>query len=173
MPSVCRSNPGLLFTAVLGLVLACAARAQEKPVVDRDHAEKMARGLEVFKKHVRPVLEKCLRCHGGKTTESEFDLHDRDVLLKGGITGPAVVPGKAKDSLLYKLVTHQKEPHMPEGGKKLPDDTVAQIAQWIDLGAPYDRPLLEKGTTAAWTRTVVPAAAKQHWSYRPLGRVEP
>src|SRR5438093_101604 len=35
--------------------------------LDEDHAEKMARGLEIFKQQVRPVLvERCLRCHGGK-----------------------------------------------------------------------------------------------------------
>src|ERR1700730_4235167 len=73
--------------------------AQTKvPDVPKDHAAKMAKGLEVFKKQVRPVLvENCLRCHGGKYTKSDFNLADRDGLLQGGSIGPAVVPGKAKD----------------------------------------------------------------------------
>src|SRR5438132_779177 len=83
-------------------------------------------------KHVRPVLaEKCLKCHGGKATKASFDLSDRERLLKGGESGPAVLPGKGKDSLLYKLVAHQKEPFMPHEGKKLPDDLIARVAEWI------------------------------------------
>jgi cytochrome c553 len=150
--------------------------ASDKPApeVDRDHAAKMARGLALFKEHVRPVLtRRCLRCHGGKSTESEFDLHDRDRLIKGGATGPAILPGKAGESLLLRLVRHQKEPHMPQGGAKLPDETIRHLADWIDLGAPYDRSLLDQEDVAAWTRKVVAAEARQFWSFRPLQRGGP
>ena len=51
------------------------------------------------------------------------------------------MPGNAKESLLYKLVSHAREPHMPFQGKKLPDETILHIAAWIDNGAPYDEPL--------------------------------
>ncbi|MBI1916627.1 MAG: PSD1 domain-containing protein [Planctomycetes bacterium] len=160
--------------ALLAAVPALFADGKPAQPVDKDHAAKMARGLALFKEQVRSVLTKrCLRCHGGKSTESEFDLHDRDGLLKGGTSGPVIVPGKARDSRLLRLVRHQKEPHMPQGGAKLPDETIRHLADWIDLGAPYDRPLLEKEVVAAWTRKVVPAAARQFWSFRPLQRVEP
>ena len=33
---------------------------------------------------------------------------------------------------------------MPQKAAKLPDATIAEIARWIDLGAPYDRPLVER-----------------------------
>ena len=165
-----------LLLALAGL-LCCgwaALSADTKPIAplpNKDHAAKMARGLDLFKKHVRPVLiQSCLRCHGGKKTESEFDLVDRVGLLKGGTTGPAVLPGKARDSLLYQLITHQKEPNMPEGGRKLSDAVVKNIAAWIDLGAPYDRPLLEKAQVTAWTRKAIPEAARQFWSFQPLKR---
>jgi hypothetical protein len=140
-----------------------------------DHAAKMAKGLEVFKKHVRPLLvEKCLRCHGGKEVESEFDLSDREGLLKGGLYGPAVVAGKVKESLLYKLITHTKDPHMPHNAAKLPPEAIQHIANWIELGAPYDGPLKEgKAKKTSWTDKVLPAQAKQFWSFEPLHRVEP
>src|SRR5437879_5333952 len=94
------------------------SRAQTKvPVADSvnaDHAAKMSKGLEIFKQYVRPILmQRCVKCHGGKMTESEFDLTDREKLFKGGTTGPAVVGGNSKDSLLYKLITHAQETHMP------------------------------------------------------------
>jgi hypothetical protein len=135
----------------------------------------MARGLEIFKSQVRPVLaQRCLRCHGGKSTEAELDLTDRDKLLHGGTSGPAVVAGRAKESLLYKLVTHAREPHMPHKGAKLPAEAVAAIAAWIDSGAPYDQPLTAvKNGPPAWTQKALPAEARQFWSFQPLRRVAP
>jgi cytochrome c553 len=164
-------RPWFALAAAL-LLVGLSPAAQE---IDKDHAAKMARGLDVFKKHVRPVLaEKCLKCHGGKSTEAGFDLSDRDRLLKGGESGPAVLPGKGKDSLLYKLAAHQKEPFMPHQGKKLPDDQVAHIAEWIDCGAPYDEPLVARAPAEPlWTTKVVPSSAKEHWAFRPLRRPEP
>jgi cytochrome c553 len=145
------------------------------PEVGKDHAVKMAKGLDVFKKHVKPVLVKrCLRCHGGKYLESEFNLADRDGLLKGGASGPAIVAGKAKDSLLVKLISHAKKPHMPHKASKLPAEDIAHIANWIDLGAPYDSPLvLAKIKKPSWTERVVADDARHFWSFQPLARTAP
>jgi len=118
----------------------------------------MTRGLEVFKNQVQPILAKsCVRCHGGKKTEGELDLCEREGLLRGGGRGPAVLPGNAKDSLLYKLITHARDPHMPRSSSKLSEEAINQIALWIDLGAPYDKPLVAKSKTdeKAWTRKTV------------------
>ncbi|MCE9532490.1 MAG: PSD1 and planctomycete cytochrome C domain-containing protein [Planctomycetes bacterium] len=148
--------------------------AQPKKIVDDDHAAKMARGLAVFKDKVRPVLlQQCLHCHGGKTTEGELDLSDRDRLLKGGNSGPAFVSGDAKKSLLVKLVHHEKKPVMPHEGKKLPEETLKQIALWIDLGAPYDAPLIKREDALAWTKKTIDPSARGHWSFQPLQRVNP
>jgi mono/diheme cytochrome c family protein len=155
MPS---SLPRLLPAAslVAALTLAPVTQAQQpakdKPV-DPDHAAKMAKGAELFKSSVRGILQaKCAKCHSGEKVEGEFDLGTREALLKGGDGGPAVVPGDHNKSLLYQLVAHQKQPHMPHERPKLPDADIAKVAQWIDLGAPYDRPLLGKDDAAAWTR---------------------
>src|SRR5262245_43282217 len=92
---------GFLTCLVLTIGSLTAADKPAQPI-DKDHAAKMTRGLALFKEQIRPLLtRRCLRCHGGKSTESEFDLHDRDGLLKGGLTGPAIVPGKSRDSLLF------------------------------------------------------------------------
>ncbi len=164
---------GICLSLIVALFLVSAVSQSQQPL-DKDHAAKMTRSAQVFKDHIRPMLtQKCLRCHGGKKTEGELDIYSRDSLLKGGASGPAVVPGKPKDSLLVKLVTHQKEPPMPQGGKKLPEDVLKQIEEWISLGAAYDKPLLEKDDVAAWTKTVVPPPARAFWSFQPLKRVEP
>src|SRR5690349_6910770 len=66
-------------------------------------------------KAARTVLEtKCAACHG-PARMSQLDVRDRALLLKGGKRGPAIVPGKADDSLLYKAVRREGELQMPPG----------------------------------------------------------
>lgn len=166
----------LLIAMFFGVSLSAKPQAAKTvPEVSADHAAKMAKGMEVFKKHVKAILvENCLRCHGGKRVESEFDLSDREGLLKGGLTGPAVILGNAKESLLYKLITHSREPNMPDGGKKLAGEATGHIAHWIDLGAPYDNALVASKIKApSWTQKVLPAQAKAFWSFQGLKRVVP
>ena len=169
----------LFFLPILGIALAAtisvspAQPPKKAPEpIGADHAEKMVRGLDVFKKYVKPLLEsKCLRCHGGKKVESDFDLSDREGLLKGGQIGNAVVAGKSKESQLVKLISHAKEPNMPSGGDKLPDGAIAKIIEWIDLGAPYDNPLVSsKLKGKSWTERTVPASAKKWWAFEPLAK---
>ena len=161
----------IAFTAIaLAFALRDDLGAQTKgPPLDKDHAEKMARGLDIFKKHVRPVLaQQCLKCHGGETTEGELDISDRDRLLKGGNGGPAFVSGDAKKSLVFKMVNHEKKPFMPYKGDKLSEETLKQFAAWIDNGAPFDAPLIKRDDAMAWTRKVIDPSARQHWAYQPL-----
>ncbi|MEQ8788538.1 MAG: PSD1 and planctomycete cytochrome C domain-containing protein [Pirellulaceae bacterium] len=154
-----------------------AAEKQPRPSADNDprHAEKMARGLDLFKVHVRPILVgRCLKCHGGETTEAEFDITTREGLLKGGAEGPVLAVGKAKQSRLYKLITHKEEPAMPEDGARLSDANIAHLVEWIDLGAPYDKSLgVEDADPLAWTRSTIDDSRKQFWSFRPLADVAP
>ncbi len=165
---------GLAFLFLFSVATAQPPKKAPEPI-GADHAEKMVKGLDVFKKHVKPIFEaKCLRCHGGKKIESDFDLSDRDGLLKGGQIGNSVVPGKSKESQLVKLITHAKEPHMPQDGAKLPDAAIARIIEWIDLGAPYDNPLVaSKLKGKSWTERTLPASAKQWWSFEPLTKAAP
>jgi hypothetical protein len=54
----------------------------------------------------------------------------------------------------------------------LPDAEIARIAEWIDLGAPFDKPLVGKDDASAWTKKVVPPEAKKHWAFQPLMTVK-
>ena len=165
-----RFLPVALAAAVL--LTPASAQQKDKPV-DPDHAAKMAKGTDLFKASVRGILQtRCAKCHTGERVEGEFDLNSRETLLKGGPAGPAVVPGDHKKSFLYQLVAHQKPPHMPHERPKMPDAEIAKIAEWIDLGAPYDKPFIELASDA-WTKKVIAAEAKKHWAFQPLKRVEP
>ncbi len=171
--------PARLFPVAALLVLflslgepGTSATGAQQPKVDPDHVAKMAKGTELFKTSVRAVLQaKCVKCHSGERIEGEFDMGTREGLLKGGSRGPAVVPGDAKKSLLWQMTAHKKEPAMPFERPKLPDADIVKIAEWIDLGAPYDTPFVEKDD--GWTRKVIAAELKKHWAYQPLANPKP
>jgi mono/diheme cytochrome c family protein len=154
-------------------ILGFLSPAWAQPL-DMDHAEKMARGTDLFKKHVRPLFtQHCLKCHGDAKTEGELDLTDRDRLLKGGDHGPAVVPGDPKKSLLYAMTAHEKKPGMPYKEPKLSAEAIAHLASWIECGAPYDSPLVDRKDAAAWIHRKVPAEARRHWAFQPIKPVQP
>ena len=149
--------------------------SDRKPPVDPEHARNMAAGLKIFKEQVRAILvSRCVKCHGGEEIESELDLTTRAGLLRGGAEGPSVTLGAAADSRLYRLITHVAEPEMPAEGKKLLDQQIADIARWIDLGAPYDKPLINPElATTSWTERTIQDEAKKYWAFRPLTKHTP
>jgi len=63
---------------------------------------------------------------------------------------------------------------MPYDEDKLADDEIAAIARWIDLEAPYDRPLVD-GTVELkdWTERTIKDDAKDFWAFRPLNSAHP
>ena len=131
------------------------------------------KGVALFREHVRPVLvASCLKCHGGEKVRGGLDLATRGGLLHPGDSGAVVVPGDHRKSRLWRLVSHLEEPHMPEKGAKLSDASIAKIAEWIDAGALYDRPLIEKGG-ALKGKADVTEEDRKFWSYAPLGKHVP
>src|SRR5437867_13412729 len=91
-----------------------------------------------FTADIRPVFESsCWKCHGGAVQLSKLDLRTRDAALKGGARGAAIVPGKAEDSKLYRLVAGIEKPSMPLDGK-LSAEQIDAIRRWIDQGAAWD-----------------------------------
>ncbi|MBM3822621.1 MAG: DUF1553 domain-containing protein [Verrucomicrobia bacterium] len=154
----------LLGVFLVGLAFLPAA-AKEVPA---DHPERLAKGTELFAKTIRSrLVEQCLPCHGGEKTKGEFDLATREGLLRGGSEGIAVVPFQPSQSRMLKLLRHEEEPHMPEKKPKLGPEDLALIEQWISLGAPYDRPLVE-GKLPPRLASVVSESDKQWWAFRPL-----
>ncbi|MDZ4289642.1 MAG: DUF1553 domain-containing protein, partial [Prosthecobacter sp.] len=74
-------------------------------------------------------------------TKGDLDVRLARFILKGGKSGPEVVPGKAAESHLLELV---KAGDMPKGKAKLKDTQIALIEQWIAQGAKTARPEPEK-----------------------------
>jgi hypothetical protein len=62
------------------------------------------------------LIEHCYKCHSSrvKLPKGGLRVNSRDALLKGGDSGPAIVPGKPDDSLVLKALSHEGE--APEMG---------------------------------------------------------
>ena len=149
-------------------LIAIAASTLAVEPVPVDHAARMAKGTQLFNSHIGQLLtDHCVKCHGGeKGTKSDFDLSTRELLLKGGAEGASIIPGNARESFLMKLVRHEEEPPMPHKADKLPADSIAKLAEWIDLGAPYAKPLIEG--KIARDRSAVTDEDRNFWAFQPL-----
>ncbi|MBY0232617.1 MAG: DUF1549 domain-containing protein, partial [Gemmataceae bacterium] len=124
--------------------------------------------VEFFEKSVRPVLiDRCAKCHGPAKSRGGLRVDSRAALLKGGDSGPALVPGKPADSLLLKAVKHQEGPKEmpPRPEKKLEEREIAALEAWIAAGAAWPE---EKGPGKG--PTPVEIARKTHWAFRPVVR---
>src|ERR1041384_6243893 len=86
---------------------------------------------------VRPPLPaSCVRCHGAALAEGKLRLDTREGLLRGGASGPAVLPGNGAGSLLYRrVVLDDPAKRMPWLSEPLPPGQIATLRQWIDAGA--------------------------------------
>ena len=114
------------FVWLLAWVAAPAPSAGDEPA-----------DIEFFERKIRPVLvDECYSCHSSeaKKVRGGLLLDTREGLLKGGDSGPSVVPGKPEESPLLEALRHEGLEMPPEG--KLPDAVVADFERWVTMGAP-------------------------------------
>ena len=96
--------------------------------------------IQFYEQQAQPILaDNCYKCHSHQADKikGDFLLDSREALLKGGETGPAVVPGEPEKSLLIKAVRHIDEDLQMPPKKKLSDQQIAVLVQWVKLGVPY------------------------------------
>jgi hypothetical protein len=111
---------------------------------------------------------KCFVCHGRRTQKAGLDLRTREALLKGGKSGPAIVPGKPDQSLLLKRIAAQEmpPPKLQEqySVRGLTQDEFDKLKAWVAAGAPADN---EKPLAAD---PALLEKAQPHWAFRPPAR---
>eukprot|EP00456_Euglypha_rotunda_P083594 TRINITY_DN830_c0_g1_i10.p1 TRINITY_DN830_c0_g1~~TRINITY_DN830_c0_g1_i10.p1 ORF type:complete len:874 (+),score=241.56 TRINITY_DN830_c0_g1_i10:909-3530(+) len=96
-------------------------------------------GEVVFESHIRPILKSnCFHCHGEEDkVEGKLDLRLARFLVKGGESGPSIVPGQIDQSpLLQRIISGE----MPPGEKKLTPQQIDLITRWVAGGAKTARP---------------------------------
>lgn len=106
---------------------------------------------------VEGVLKKnCYGCHTGKRPMAQLRLDSRASLLRGGISGPALVAGDPGKSLLIQRVegTGGQE-RMPPKMPALPAEEIAALKAWIAAGAIWPGQAAE-----------APVEIEKHWSYK-------
>jgi cytochrome c553 len=93
-----------------------------------------------FAREIKPIFEaSCIKCHGRGRTKGDLSIESRETLLKGGESGPAIVPGASVESHLVELVAGlDPDSVMPQKGKRLTPEQVGLLRAWIDQGATWD-----------------------------------
>ncbi|MFN5103022.1 MAG: c-type cytochrome domain-containing protein, partial [Planctomycetota bacterium] len=91
--------------------------------------------LDFFEKEIRPTLaQPCFPCHGPEKQKADLRLDSLPGILQGGESGPAVVPGDSKNSLMAAAIRYESLQMPPTG--KLPQHKINAILQWIDAKTP-------------------------------------
>ncbi|RMG40507.1 MAG: DUF1549 domain-containing protein [Planctomycetota bacterium] len=139
------------------LAIACAPSWGQSP--------QPARGAErtavVFERDIRPIFRQhCIKCHGPEQREAGLRLDDGRAALAGGDSGRVIVPGKANQSLLIRLVSGADPDRvMPPEGPRLDPEKIELLKRWIDAGAAWpidaDKPIRQRS---------------DHWAFQPVRR---
>jgi mono/diheme cytochrome c family protein len=155
-----RLHPIVLLLAVVLMLLAdrellANGASGREDSVSEDSVEE-----DAFEAAARILENKCLSCHAGTKPKGGLSLESLESLLRGGESGPAILPDKPDESLLIDYVVGNP-PEMPKSGNPLSADEVSALKNWIAQGAkwPKDRKLEDRH---------IPDA--QWWSLKPLVR---
>jgi len=115
---------------------------------------------------------KCLLCHGRRRQEGGLDIRTRESLLRGGVSGPAIVSGKPEESLLIKrIVAEQMPPEEHQARLSYRPITSAelwQLRRWIAAGAPFDEEKPEP--VLPDSDPLVSDEDRRFWSFQPARR---
>lgn len=124
--------------------------------------------LHFFEQKIQPLLaDHCYKCHShaAEKIKGGLVLDSLSGLIKGGDSGPALVPGKPEESLLIKAVGYSDpDLQMPPKGKKLSPGQIADLQQWVRIGAPW--PAANPVTVKA--RGKISEADRKWWAFQPV-----
>jgi len=93
-----------------------------------------------FTNDVLPILKQnCLRCHGDDKVKGKLSLKTKSSAMKGGASGPSILPGQGEKSPLYTLLVETKPSTRmpPPKEKQLSAQQIRMIRKWIDQGATW------------------------------------
>jgi len=131
--------------------------------VSASHGDDAAK-IEFFEQKIRPVLvEKCYSCHSGSPDEVEGKLwlDSKAGWVRGGQSGPKIVPGKPEASLLLGVIQGiVKDLAMPPD-EKLPTSVIADFETWIRQGA-IDPRIADATSGPPQTQQLT---EQEHWVY--------
>ena len=177
LPRHRRATARLLLLALLLPCLGLRSPAAAATLAPAPAPAPTPDALEFFEKKIRPLLvEHCYECHSATTTKklgAGLRLDSRAALLKGGESGPALVPGKPDESLLIRAVRYADKEFQTPPKYQLRAAQIADLTAWVKMGAPDPRtaPLAEAATPKA--KTIDLAAGRQFWAFQPIQNPPP
>lgn len=121
------------------------------------------------------MLLRCAVCHGAERQEGGLDLRTAAGLLKGGQSGPAVVPGKPDESLMLQRIVSQEMPPRRKlvevSIKPITDHEVELLRRWIAEGCPQSE-LVGDRTASKSDRSdpLVSPEDLEFWAFQPPQR---
>ncbi|MCA9263608.1 MAG: DUF1553 domain-containing protein [Planctomycetales bacterium] len=126
-----------------------------------------------FEAKIRPVLiAHCYECHNSvDAAEGKLQLDHRRGWQQGGEGGPVIVPGKAAESRLLRILRHEVDGlEMPQGGPRLNKAVLADFERWINEGAvdPRDQPPTHAELAVATSWKELSRQRRQWWSFQPI-----
>ncbi len=135
-------HKALIIIAFIGVCLS-AARSPAKALQTAD--------VSKLDEEAVKILSRCQSCHSGSNPGGGLNLISREMLLKGGVSGNALILGHSERSRVFlRVAAKQMPPDSP-----LNETEVGIIKKWIDRGAKWD--------------TATPLRAdKNWWSLQPI-----
>ncbi len=160
--------------------LAAAAERKTAPLKPIPVADLRRTAPVNFETEILPIFrQNCLACHKSPDPESGLVLETPEAIRKGGEHGPAVVPGRAAESHLLQLASHQQGPEMPPADNKvaaaaLTPEQLGLIQAWINQGAQGSvgtiARTIPRGPLLASTRPILALAITPDDAYVACGR---
>ncbi|MBI2825254.1 MAG: PSD1 domain-containing protein [Planctomycetia bacterium] len=128
--------------------------------------------IEFFEKKVRPLLaDNCYNCHSANTnSQGGLRVDDRNGLVLGGDSGPAVVPGKPDESLLIRAVSYSDADLKMPPKKQLSAEQVADLTRWIQDGAVWPKVRLPEAIGTS--NPEYTELTEKHWAWQPIRPVQ-
>ena len=126
----------------------------------------------ITEKDVLPIFQtRCIACHGKRKQEAGLDLRTQASRLKGGKSGPALVPGRPEESLLlHRVETQEMPPAKLLQGTNIrppPSEEVETLRRWIAAGC---QPAPAEPVFSVDNDPLVGEEDRQFWSFQPPKR---
>ncbi|MEO6182204.1 MAG: PSD1 and planctomycete cytochrome C domain-containing protein [Verrucomicrobiota bacterium] len=127
--------------------------------------------FEFFEKTIRPILvDRCYKCHSESADKIKggLRLDSKENILKGGESGPAIVPKQPEKSLLIKAIRYTDHDLQMPPKKALSSEQIKSFETWVKMGAPDPRVKSASERSAPKTNE-----AQTYWAFQPVKNQPP
>ena len=131
----------------------------------------LARAEPLTEDDILPVvLLRCVGCHGPHQRDGGLALHTREAMLKGGKSGPALLPGKPDQSLMVQKIRSEEMPPKVNnfGLEKFSPSETEKLVAWIAEGAPENK--VKPDAQGVGSDPLVSDKDRSFWAFQPPKR---